>query len=210
MTKINQKVFISATFFVAPLLTLAFILPLNANAALLTRQLDIGMTNSDVTSLQTFLAANTTIYPEGIVSGYFGELTAAAVSRFQAANGIPAVGRVGPQTLAAINTQMGGASPVTSTDVWAPTIYPETVTIGQNFATISWTTSDAARSRVMYGTSWPFLYSVAPSVSSAGYNATSNITLNGLQSKTTYYYVLESVDDSGNIMWTVAKSFITQ
>lgn len=210
MTKINQKVFISATFFVAPLLALAFILPLNANAALLTRQLDLGMTNSDVTSLQTFLAANTTIYPEGIVSGYFGELTAAAVSRFQTANGLAAVGRVGPLTLAAINTQMGGAVPVTGADVWAPTIYPETVTVGQNSATISWTTSDAARSRVMYGTSWPFLYAVAPSVSSAGFNATSNITLNGLQPKTTYYYVLESVDGPGNIMWTVAKSFMTQ
>ncbi len=203
--------FAFAALFMVPLLTIAFALPLETNAALLTQQLDLGMTNSDVTSLQTFLATNSALYPEKIISGYFGELTAAAVSRFQTANGLPPVGRVGPQTLALINAAMTGQpSPGTGADVWAPTIYPESLSTGTNSATISWTTSDAARSRVMYGTSWPFLYALAPSVSSAGYNATSNITLNGLQSRTTYYYVLESIDGSGNIMWTVPKSFMTQ
>lgn len=180
----------------------------NAYAAI-TSQLDLGDRGANVTELQSFLATNVAIYPEGIISGYFGHLTAAAVVRFQTANGLPRVGRVGPLTLAIINAQMGGTVS-TGADVWAPIIYPETVSVSANSATISWTTSDAARSRVMYSTSWPFLYATAASVSTNSFGATSSITLTNLQSHTTYYYTLESVDASGNIMWTVAKSLLTQ
>lgn len=186
-----------------------FVFVPGAHAALLTQQLDFGMRNADVTSLQTFLAANPSLYPQGIVSGYFGSLTRAAVARFQTANGLPAVGRVGPLTLAAINAQMGGSVSTPTGDVSAPLIFPETVTKTGNSATISWTTSEAARSRVMYGNSWPFLYSTAPSASASGFNSTANITLTGLQPNSTYYYVLESIDASGNVMWTVGKPVVT-
>jgi hypothetical protein len=66
-------------------------------------QLEIGMSGPAVTQLQTFLAMDSSIYPEGLVTGYFGSLTRAAVLRFQARYGIDQVGRVGPQTLARIN-----------------------------------------------------------------------------------------------------------
>ena len=203
-----------ATILVATVLALAaiFVLPYQASAALLTQELDLGESNSDVTSLQTFLASLPNIYPEGLITGYFGSLTQAAVVRFQTANGISAVGRVGPQTLAAINAQMGGGGSTGggSGDISAPTINPETLTTTSNSFTLSWATSESAKSRVMYGTVWPFLYSTAPSVSTSGYGATSNITITGLQSHTTYYYVLESIDGSGNVMWTVGKPVTTQ
>jgi len=193
-------------------LALVLALPFQAQAAFLTQQLDLGMTNADVTSLQTFLAADSTIYPEGIVSGYFGPLTAAAVSRFQTANGLSSVGRVGPLTLATINAQMGGGGAGTGggSDVSAPIIYPETVSVTPNSATISWTVNEAAKSRVTFGTTRPFLYSTAPSVSTSGFGSTASITLTGLQSHGTYYYVLESVDGAGNIAWTVSKPLTTQ
>lgn len=201
-----------ATLFATSLLAIVFILPYQANAALLTQQLDLGDSNQDVSSLQAFLATNSSIYPEGLVTGYFGQLTFRAVARYQAANGLPSVGRVGPQTLSLINSQMaggGGGGGSTTGDISAPIIYPENVKIATTTATISWTTNEAARSRVMYGTSWPFLFSTAPSISANGYGSTASITLGGLQSKATYHYVLESIDASGNVSWTTHRTITT-
>ena len=194
----------------ASFLAVAFMMPFQADAALLTQQLDQGMANSDVTSLQTFLSTYNNVYPSGLITGYFGPLTAAGVSGFQTANSIAAVGRVGPITLAAINAQMGGGSVPPSGDISAPIMYPETVSSGSNSATISWSTSEAARSRVMYSTTLPFLYSTALSVSTNGYGSTANITIFGLQPHTTYYYVRESIDGSGNITWTIGRPVTTQ
>lgn len=193
-----------------PLFALIFILPSQASAAYLTQQLDHGMTNADVMSLQTFLATNATFYPEGLVTGYFGDMTEAAVSRFQSANGLSPVGRVGPLTLTAINGQMGGGTSSFSNDVSAPTAYPETVSVSTNTATISWTTDEAALGRVMYGAAWPFLLSAAPSVHTNAYDTMTSITLTGLSPRTTYFYVRESVDRSGNITHTLGKPVTTQ
>ena len=54
----------------------------------IARQLDLGTSGSDVTELQTYLSRSPAIYPEGLVTGYFGRLTKAAVERFQTAQGI--------------------------------------------------------------------------------------------------------------------------
>ena len=90
--------------------------------ATISSQLDMGARGSNVTALQAFLATNSSWYPEGLVTGYFGPLTRAAVIRFQLANGLPGVGRVGPLTMAAINARIGGGVGA-GDDMAAPTIY---------------------------------------------------------------------------------------
>ena len=45
--------------------------------------LKLGMTSAEVTALQQGLKQNPVVYPEGLVTGYFGPLTKAAVIRFQ-------------------------------------------------------------------------------------------------------------------------------
>ncbi|PJE64564.1 MAG: hypothetical protein COU90_01855 [Candidatus Ryanbacteria bacterium CG10_big_fil_rev_8_21_14_0_10_43_42] len=80
-----------------------------------TRELQLGDENNDVLQLQTFLAGDASLYPEGIVSGYYGSLTQAAVRRFQAKYGISQVGRVGPQTMAKLNEVMGSSGNAPST-----------------------------------------------------------------------------------------------
>src|SRR6185503_9427635 len=88
------------------LVSLALVSTLTANAAVytqLTSSLDFGNQGVNVTNLQTFLADNPAIYPERLVTGYYGALTQAAVIRFQKQYGIDPVGRVGPITLAKIN-----------------------------------------------------------------------------------------------------------
>ncbi len=67
-------------------------------SAVFSTDLALGDRNDDVRRLQQLLAADASIYPEGLVTGYFGPATQAAVKRFQAKYGLPLVGRVGPLT----------------------------------------------------------------------------------------------------------------
>jgi peptidoglycan hydrolase-like protein with peptidoglycan-binding domain len=68
--------------------------------------LGLGMQHADVRALQTLLAKDTAIYPEGMITGYFGLLTQRAVQRFQCKHRIVCAGtpdgtgygRVGPTT----------------------------------------------------------------------------------------------------------------
>jgi peptidoglycan hydrolase-like protein with peptidoglycan-binding domain len=182
--------------------------PVFASAAILTGQLDFGMTSSDVGSLQTFLAADPSIYPEGLVTNYFGSLTMAATKRYQSAHGITPVGRVGPITLASINGSWGTGG---SDDVYQAVTKDTNVTTDSNSATITWTSNEKVYGRVMYGNHWPFLYASAPSVSSqSGFNTFQSVKITGLQSHTMYYYVIESSDIAGNITWTVGKALMTE
>jgi len=48
-----------------------------------TKNLKYGMTGDEVRALQECLAKDSSVYPEGLVTGYFGPLTKAAVIRFQ-------------------------------------------------------------------------------------------------------------------------------
>jgi peptidoglycan hydrolase-like protein with peptidoglycan-binding domain len=69
----------------------------------LVRSLREGMSGSDVTALQTLLAADPSIYPEGTVTGFYGKMTSEAIRRFQRKYGIENVGYVGPKTLKKLN-----------------------------------------------------------------------------------------------------------
>ena len=67
-----------------------------------------GMTGSQVILLQNFLKQYPSIYPEGLVTGYFGTSTENAVKKFQTKEGIEAVGIVGPITRIKLNEFLRG------------------------------------------------------------------------------------------------------
>lgn len=75
---------------------------------LLTRSLGRGMTNEEVTSLQEILSADPDIYPEGLITGYFGVLTEKAVKKFQKKHGLEQLGLVGPKTRNALHLFLSG------------------------------------------------------------------------------------------------------
>ena len=70
---------------------------------LFTKSLQIGVRGDEVRLLQEFLKLSPDIYPEGLITGYFGILTENAVKRFQIKNSIEALGIIGPITRAKLN-----------------------------------------------------------------------------------------------------------
>jgi hypothetical protein len=92
-----------------------------------TRDLTVGSTGEDVRQLQVLLnsqghmVASTGAGSPGNESTYFGALTRAAVSAYQAANGIsPTAGYFGPITRASVHSKMATA-PTTPADPTTPT-----------------------------------------------------------------------------------------
>lgn len=65
--------------------------------------LSLGSRGDAVEALQALLAANASIYPEGLITGYFGKATERALKRFQKENGLEQVGHLGPRTRALLN-----------------------------------------------------------------------------------------------------------
>ena len=89
--------------------------PVPAVSGMFNYNLSMGAETNDVTRLQTFLAADPSVYPEGKVTGYFGSLTAKAVGKFQEKYGIAmpgdaGYGNFGPKTRAKLN-ELIGATP---------------------------------------------------------------------------------------------------
>ncbi|MDD5760865.1 MAG: peptidoglycan-binding protein [Candidatus Pacebacteria bacterium] len=79
----------------------------NPSCAVFSRDLYYGMNSDEVKCLQRFLAnLGPEIYPEGLVTGYYGPLTQAAVQRYQALKGIITTGYFGPLTRAKVNQEL--------------------------------------------------------------------------------------------------------
>lgn len=72
------------------------------NAAL-RRELREGMRGEDVETLQEVLATDSSIYPEGLVTGYYGPLTRAAVQRFRSQHNLGEGEEVDGEALDTIN-----------------------------------------------------------------------------------------------------------
>ncbi len=70
----------------------------------LRAQMRVGSTGQGVKTLQRLLASDPSIYPQGLVTGYYGRLTQDAVKKFQENHGISPVGEVGPETRMLLNS----------------------------------------------------------------------------------------------------------
>lgn len=188
---------------------------------LINSQLDLGERNVDVTSLQGFFADNSAIYPEGLVTGYFGGLTKSAVQRFQAQYGFEQVGRVGPMTRDKINSLITSGGWVVS-DISGPWISSVGKAVSNTSATFAWNTNELASAKIFYNTI-PVTMSEGD-INSVGFGATNGltvtndslarlsqqITVTNLQPNTTYYYVVVATDLQGNVsVWNPNTTFRT-
>jgi hypothetical protein len=74
------------------------------NRLKLERGFKMGEEGDGVRILQKILSSDPSVYPEGRQTGYFGELTVKALTRFQEKNGLTVTGELDEETRAAINT----------------------------------------------------------------------------------------------------------
>jgi peptidoglycan hydrolase-like protein with peptidoglycan-binding domain len=220
----RNKSFFKPIFLATTTLLLAPSLAFAAFAQINT-QLDIGETNADVTRLQTFLASNPAVYPEGLITGYYGPLTRSAVERFQAMENIvnsgtavsTGFGRVGPSTLAKLNQIIAsgswtGGSTGTAGDVSGPQFLNLTKNIGNTSATFTWTTNEPATAKMFYDTNYVRMNE--GNIDSTGFGSitgmtnfgtdnqlrtTQSVTLTNLQPNTVYYYTPVATDANGNV-----------
>jgi len=198
-------------------LVLTFLFASTVQAATLYRSLDVGMSGSDVSALQTYLASDVSLYPQGLVTGYYGSLTRSAVMKFQTRHGISAVGRVGPITLAALNLRMSSAPAAQSDNAGAPIISGVSLNISKNGATISWNTNELAKGVVHFSTSPLTALENTNSVNLSGNTAmtdtnvrtSQSVSLSNLSADTVYYYSVYATDVAGNVSLTWPTSFRT-
>ncbi len=205
----------------ASLVIAAFVIagvPAISHAEILSRELQVGSSGSDVSAVQRFLAQDPTMYPQGLVTGYFGSLTKAAVANFQLRNEIEPVGRIGPVTLPVLNRAMAGGVTVI-TDMKAPIITSVGVNVSRNTATLNWGTDETARGSVYYSSS-PLILSEGLNSVTVGANAsvamtdtnlhtTQSVTIQGLMANTTYYYMVYTTDQTGNVSIVWPSTFHT-
>ncbi len=196
-----------------------FGLAYTASAATIDTQLQLGSRGTEVTELQTYLATNPSFYPQGLITGYYGNLTVAAVKRFQAFYGISQVGRVGPQTMAKLNSLMGGV--VVGVDVTAPVIMGVAASITGTSATITWMTDTTTTGRVFYSTTPLQISEVSASyaapivtngqaIQSSSASGTSHaVSFGSLTPNTVYHYFVQAVDLTGNVSMTWPVTFQT-
>jgi plastocyanin len=98
----------------------------------ISRTLQKGDSGADVTRLQQYLAGDPSVYPEALVTGYFGSLTEAAVQKWQTKYNIISSGTasttgfgvVGPQTASSIAAVCAGSTPGTSGSSGGSTVSP--------------------------------------------------------------------------------------
>ncbi len=76
----------------------------------ITRELYKGVSGDEVKEVQKFLKQFSEIYPEGLVTGYYGPLTEKAVKKFQEREGLSPTGKIDQTTRSKINEYLTGGT----------------------------------------------------------------------------------------------------
>ena len=109
----------------------------------------------------------------------------------------------------ATSTEFSFITTLTS-DTTAPIISYIILSVSTNTADITWDTDEESDSVVWYSTTTPLIISGDTLfVDSSNLVTTHNISLSGLDSSTTYYFIVNSFDSSGNKATSTESSFTT-
>ena len=187
--------------------------PFAASAATVSRNLAVGMSGADVSSLQTFLSHDDLYYPDGVVTGYFGPLTKAAVVNFQTYNNLPKTGQIDAATLPVLDAKMaldGNGGPKAIISGVGVVAIP-------NSALIKFDTNEPAQGLVYFSTKplaitehWNSVDVVANMVATdKDFHTSQGIVIKNLQPKTTYYYMVSATDKYNNVSVSMPGVFVT-
>lgn len=95
------------------------------NPQVFANNLKFGISGKEVRLLQEFLGNQPGIYPEKLVTGYFGLFTEKAVKRFQEKNGIDTTGIVGPLTRMKLNEFLTRSVAASNTILSGLPVFPD-------------------------------------------------------------------------------------
>ena len=166
-----------------------------------TKTLKRGMTGDDVKKLQEFLKQFPDIYPEGLVTGYYGAKTEAAVRKLQEKEGVEAVGAVGPKTLTKLNelaatgAGQSGVIPPSAESAGKPGLL---VAPGaQNKIATTTATTAASTSQITSSTIATLATTTATTVSTSTVSSSTIITTTATATTTQAYYYVPPPSSSG-------------
>lgn len=170
----------------------------------------VGSRGEYVKELQTLLSKYPSIYPEALVTGYFGPITERAVKRFQKDNGIEQAGRVGPKTRALLNAILSEGKIGFASSQHVPMIFEIFATsTTPTTAYIFWSSNQKTTSEFWLSSTTP----VDPLTAQKFVNTQRTMyhyqNISGLNASTTYYYMMKITDERGNSATSSERSFVT-
>lgn len=209
-----KKYIILYILLLAPTLSLAHYVPGDpihtgeVDRAVFVSALKIGSKGAEVMALQSLLKGQNNIYPEGLITGYYGPATQRAILRLQKVNGLEQVGFVGPKTRALLNkiASEGGQN--------YSYLYPQIIELnatstGPNHMYVFWSSNKPTTGELFYATQTP-LASTTPWVYLETSRSLTHATnLNNLATGTTYYFQVKITDQFGVSSTSTEKSITT-
>ena len=187
--------------------------PFIASAATVSRNLTVGMSGADVSSLQTFLSHDDRYYQDGVATGHFGPLTKVAVQNFQTYNNLPKTGEIDAATLPVLKAKMvldGNGGPKAM-------ISGVSVVAQDDTALISFDTDKAAQGLVYFSTKplaitehWNSVDVVGNMVAADNdFHYAESIVIKNLKPNTMYYYMVQATDKDNNVSTSLPDTFVT-
>lgn len=178
--------------------------------------LKIGSRGESVSAMQAFLASNSYLYPQGLITGYFGSLTKEAVIQFQIVYDLEADGIVGPMTRAKLNSLIASGRGL---DILPPVLSNVSTLNSGRSTLISLSSNEAIKMKVFYDTNRitvrdSGLSFGTPTISGfvaedVSFGTNKQVMLSNLLPNRTYYYSVMTTDASGNITMTWPTTFVS-
>lgn len=151
--------------------------------------LNKGTRSDAVAVLQTLLAKDAQIYPEGYVTGYYGTLTSVAVLRFKNKHDKPKL---------------------SVESITVPHIFGITATTTKISMTVVWKTDMPTSGKIWWGSPGPLDPERMTPISAAGFSKNHRADFSGIiYASTTYAFIIAASDHDGNTSTTTEQIYVT-
>lgn len=155
----------------------------------LTGSLSQGTRSDDVKTLQTLLAKDSHIYPEGYVTGYYGALTSVAVGRFTSKHGKPSL---------------------SVENVGVPRISEIAATSTPTSMTVAWKTDVPTSAKIWWGSPGPLDAERMTPITTANFSENHQAVFSGMiYASTRYAFIISASDKNGNTSTTTEQIYVT-
>ncbi|TSC70808.1 MAG: g-D-glutamyl-meso-diaminopimelate peptidase [Parcubacteria group bacterium Gr01-1014_46] len=176
-----------------------------------TPSLRLGSRGDAVKVLQSQLSKVPNIYPEGLITGYFGTLTERAIKKLQGENGLEVVGIVGPKTRELLNKISKNSLFAMATNyIVTPQLFViESSSNSPTRGYVFWTANKNVKSEFWYSNTTPVASTSPANFFVNNLSFTHSVNLPGLSTSTTYYYMIKITDERGNSATSTERNFTT-